>query len=75
MAATAKNHKEHTFEMGEYLNDVSEFSLMRISGILDTEKPELGHVNYDFAKRMDSKFAVDPVEIYHSKSKAVKIYH
>jgi len=48
---------------------------MRKSDILDTEQPQLAHFNYDFAKLMESKFTVDPVEVYHPEGVVVEIYH
>ena len=64
-----------TSEMGQYLDELSKFSLMRKSDILDTEQPQLGHFNYDFAKLMESKFTVDPAEVYRPEGVVVEIYH
>ena len=58
-----------------YLDDLSRFSIMRKSEILDTERPQVGQFNYDFAKLMESKFTVDPAEAYHPEGVAVEIYH
>lgn len=58
-----------------YLEELYEFSLMRKSDILDTERPEIAHFNYDFAKLMESKFTIDPVDVYCPEAIAVEIYH
>ena len=62
-------------EKTAYLADLSKFSIMRKSNILDTEQPQLGYFNYDFTKLMESKFTVDPAEVYHPEGVTIEIYH
>ena len=53
----------HSADVEHYLSELHEFSLMRKCDILETERPQRETFHFDFARLLEGKFAIDPLEV------------
>ena len=64
-----------TDEATAYLNELSEFSLLRKSAPLDTNRNEKRTFHFDFAKLLEDRFRTHPAEVERPDGMEMEIVH